>query len=142
MSADGGALDRGAALLAGKHAIVYGAGGLGTGVAQAFARHGARVHLASRGAEPLEALVAGIAAAGGSADGTVLDVLDEQAVEAHLDAVIAGGGSVDVSFNLTTRPDKQGTPLVDMSVEDMTRGPLTELTSQFVTARAAARLMV
>jgi NAD(P)-dependent dehydrogenase (short-subunit alcohol dehydrogenase family) len=129
-------------LLEGKNAVIYGAGGLGAGVARTFAREGARVFLAGRTREPLEALAAEIAAAGGSAEATVLDALDERAVDAHVRDVVSRAGSVDVSFNLTSREDKQGTPLIEMSVEDVTRGPSTALTSHFITARAAARQMV
>ncbi len=129
-------------LLEGKNAVIYGAGGLGAGVARTFAREGARVFLAGRTRAPLEALAAEIAAAGGAAEATVLDVLDEAAVEEHLDGVVARAGSVDVSFNLTSREDRQGTPLVDMAVADFTRGPHTALTAQFTTARAAARRMM
>jgi NAD(P)-dependent dehydrogenase (short-subunit alcohol dehydrogenase family) len=123
-------------LLEGKTAIVYGAGPLGAGVARKFASEGARVFVASRRREPLEAL---------ERDGievTVLDALDEGAVDAHLRDVVAKTGSVDVSFNLTSRDDKQMTPLVDLSVDDATRAPGTALRSQFITARAAARRMV
>jgi NAD(P)-dependent dehydrogenase (short-subunit alcohol dehydrogenase family) len=129
-------------LLEGKNAVIYGAGRLGAGVARTFAREGARVFVAGRRREPLDAVVADITAAGGRAEATVLDVLDEAAVTAHLDDVIAAGGSVDISFNLTSREDRQGTPLIDMTVEDVTRGPHTALTAQFTTARAAARHMI
>jgi NAD(P)-dependent dehydrogenase (short-subunit alcohol dehydrogenase family) len=129
-------------LLEGKNAVIYGAGGLGAGVARTFAREGARVFLAGRTRAPLEAVAAEIAAAGGTAEATVLDVLDEAAVDAHVADVVARAGSMDVSFNLTSREDKQGTPLLDMTVEDVTRGPHTALTAQFTTARAAARRMV
>ena len=129
-------------LLEGKTAIVYGAGGLGAGIARTFAREGARVFLAGRTRAPLEALAAEIVAAGGAAEATVLDVLDEAAVDAHVGEVVARAGSIDVSFNLTSREDRQGTPLLDMSVEDFTRAPHTALTAQFITARAAARRMV
>jgi NAD(P)-dependent dehydrogenase (short-subunit alcohol dehydrogenase family) len=123
-------------LLEGKNAVVYGAGGLGAGVARTFAREGARVFLAGRTREPLEALAAEI-----GADATVLDVLDERAVEEHVGDVVSRAGSIDVSFNLTSREDKQGTPVIELSVEDFTRAPHTALTAQFITARAAARRM-
>jgi NAD(P)-dependent dehydrogenase (short-subunit alcohol dehydrogenase family) len=128
-------------LLEGKNAIIYGAGGLGAGIAHTFAREGANVFLAGRTREPLEALAAEITAAGGSAEATVLDALDEQAVDEHVRGVASRAGSVDVSFNLTSREDKQGTPLIDMTVKEVTRGPNTGLASQFTTARAAARQM-
>jgi NAD(P)-dependent dehydrogenase (short-subunit alcohol dehydrogenase family) len=123
-------------LLEGKTAIVYGTGPLGAGVARKFATEGARVFVAGRNRERVEEV-----AAETGAEGTVLDVLDEPAVEAHLRDVVAKAGGVDVSFNLTSREDKQVTPLVELSVEDATRAPHTALRSQFVTARAAARQM-
>jgi NAD(P)-dependent dehydrogenase (short-subunit alcohol dehydrogenase family) len=124
-------------LLEGKTAIVYGAGPLGAGVARKFAEEGARVFVASRSPEPLEAL----ARDNGAIETAVLDALDENAVNEHLAGVVAETGSVDVSFNLTSREDKQATPLVDLSVEDVARAPDTALRSQFITARAAARRM-
>jgi NAD(P)-dependent dehydrogenase (short-subunit alcohol dehydrogenase family) len=129
-------------LLENKNAVIYGAGGLGAGVARTFAREGASVFVAGRTRERLDAVAADIAAAGGSAEVAVLDALDERAVDEHVRDVVARADSVDVSFNLTSREDKQGTPLIDMTVEDVTRGPNTALTSHFVTARAAARRMV
>jgi NAD(P)-dependent dehydrogenase (short-subunit alcohol dehydrogenase family) len=129
-------------LLEGKNAVIYGAGGLGAGIARTFAREGARVFVAGRTREPVEAVVADIVAAGGSAEAAVLDALDERAVDEHVGDVVARAGSIDVSFNLTSREDKQGTPAIDLSVEDFTRAPTTALTSHFITARAAARRMV
>lgn len=129
-------------LLTDKNAIIYGAGGLGAGVVRTFAREGARVFLAGRTREPIEALAADISVAGGVVEATVVDALDEWAVDEHAREVVSRGGSIDVSFNLTSREDKQGTPLIDMTVEDFTRAPNTALTSHFITARAAARHMV
>lgn len=51
-------------------------------------------------------------------------------------------GSVDVSFNLVSRGDVQGTPLVDMTTEELLRAVVTGLQSSFLTARAAARRMI
>ena len=51
-------------LLDSKNSIVYGGGGsIGGGVARTFAREGARVFLAGRTREPLEAVAADIQAA-------------------------------------------------------------------------------
>jgi len=56
-------------MLKGKNAIVYGAGGgIGSGVAEAFAREGARVFLTGRTRTSLDAVAAGIHASGGSAE--------------------------------------------------------------------------
>ncbi|MFF2101107.1 SDR family NAD(P)-dependent oxidoreductase [Streptomyces sp. NPDC058202] len=125
-------------LLTDKTAVVYGAGGsIGGAVARTFAREGARVHLVGRTADTLEAVAKDITAAGGHAETAVLDALDEAAVEAH----IASLDALDVSFNLVTRGDVQGLPLVDLSVEDFVRPVETGVRTNFITARAAARRM-
>ena len=129
-------------LLEGKNAIIYGAGGIGSGVARVFAREGARVFLAGRSRGPMETLAEDIAAAGGKAEVTVLDATDEHAVDEHVRDVVSAAGSVDVSFNLISRGDVQGTPLVEMSTDDLLRAPVTGLRSNFLTARAAARRMI
>ena len=129
-------------LLENKNAIVYGAGGgIGGGVARTFAREGARVYLAGRTREPLEAVAVDIKAEGGAADVVVLDALDEQAVDEHVGRV-SKAGSVDVSFNLITRGDVQQIPLVEMTTADLMRAVTNGLTSNFITARAAARHMI
>jgi NAD(P)-dependent dehydrogenase (short-subunit alcohol dehydrogenase family) len=130
-------------LLEGKNAIIYGAGGsIGGEVARTFAREGARVFLAGRTRDKLEAVAADITAAGGSVEVAEFDALDEQAVDQHADAVAAKAGSLDISFNLITRGDVQGTPLVDMTTADFV-GPITRgITATFITARAAARHMI
>ena len=71
-----------------------------------------------------------------------LDALDEQAVDEHAQAVASQEGSIDISFNLISRGDIQGTPLVEMTVEDFTRPITTGITAHFITARAAARHMI
>jgi NAD(P)-dependent dehydrogenase (short-subunit alcohol dehydrogenase family) len=55
---------------------------------------------------------------------------------------VSRAGSVDVSFNLITRGDVQQIPLVDMTTSDLMRAVTNGLTSNFITARAAARQMI
>jgi NAD(P)-dependent dehydrogenase (short-subunit alcohol dehydrogenase family) len=130
-------------LLEGKTAIIYGGGGgIGSGVARTFAREGARVFLVGRTRSTLDALAKDIKAAGGSADVAELDALDERAVESHVKDVVSKTGRVDVSFNLITRGDAQGIPLVDMNTDDLLRAVDNGLRSNFITARAAARRMI
>jgi NAD(P)-dependent dehydrogenase (short-subunit alcohol dehydrogenase family) len=130
-------------LLKNKNAIIYGAGGgIGSGVARTFAREGANVFLVGRTREKLDALAQEITGAGGAADVAVVDALDEQAVEAHISAVAAQAGSIDVSLNLISRGDVQGTPLLDMQVDDFLCPITTGARSNYITARAAARHMV
>ena len=126
-------------LLDGKNAVIYGGGGtIGGAVARAFAREGAKLFLAGRTAETLEAVAADIRAAGGEAEVAVVDALDERAVDEHAAAV----GRIDISFNLISLGDVQGTPLIEMEVEDFMAPVATAVRSTFLTARAAGRAMV
>jgi NAD(P)-dependent dehydrogenase (short-subunit alcohol dehydrogenase family) len=121
-------------LLENKTAVLYGGGAITGAVAEAFAREGARVCLAGRTQAKLEAIAQRI----GGADVAVLDALDRDAVEAHADAV----GPIDISFNLTSHDVTQGTPMIDMDVDDYV-GPVDiAVRSLFLTATAAARRMV
>jgi len=130
-------------LLENKNAIIYGAGGgIGGGVARSFARQGAKVFLAGRTRGKLEAVAEDITAAGGSAGVAELDALDERAVEEHARAVSEHAGGIDVSFNLVSRGDVQGIPLVDMTTADFVHPITTGITANFITARAAARRMI
>jgi NAD(P)-dependent dehydrogenase (short-subunit alcohol dehydrogenase family) len=130
-------------LLEGKTAIIYGGGGgIGGGVARAFAREGAKVFVAGRTRQALDAVVKDITSAGGWAQAAVVDALDEIAVEGHIRAVAAATGSIDVSFNLINRGDVQGTPLIDMTTDDLLHAVVVGLQSNFITARAAARRMI
>ncbi len=130
-------------LLEGKTAIIYGGGGgIGGGVARTFAREGAKVFLVGRTREKLDAVAKEITSAGGSAGVAVVDALDEQAVNDHVQDVVSKAGSLDVSFNLIKRGDVQGTPLVEMTMDDLLRAVVNGLRSSFLTARAAARHMI
>lgn len=130
-------------LLDGKNAVIYGGGGtIGGACAEAFAREGARLFLAGRTAARLEAVAERIRSAGGSVETAVLDALDEAAVDAHADAVVARAGSLDVSMNVIQHGDVQGTPMAEMEVEDYLRPVATAVRTSFLTWRAAARHMV
>jgi NAD(P)-dependent dehydrogenase (short-subunit alcohol dehydrogenase family) len=129
-------------LLGNKNAVIYGAGGsVGGAVARTFGREGARVFLAGRTRGALEQVAKDIAAAGGQAEVAELDVLDERAVDEHAQAMAAQAGSIDVSFNLVSRGDVQGTALAEMTTADFLRPVTTGITASFITARAAARHM-
>jgi 3-oxoacyl-[acyl-carrier protein] reductase len=129
-------------LLEGKNAVIYGGGGsVGGAVARAFAGEGANVFLAGRTREPLEAVVVDIEGAGGRAEVAVVDALDEQAIDQHVDEIVERAGSIDVSFNAISIQDIQLIPLVDLSREDFMRPIVTGMTTHFSTARAAGRHM-
>jgi NAD(P)-dependent dehydrogenase (short-subunit alcohol dehydrogenase family) len=130
-------------LLEDRNAVVYGgAGAIGGAVARAFAREGARVYLAGRTRAGLERTAEDIRGAGGRAEVAEVDALDEAAVAELTDRVVAEAGSLDVSFNAIGVGDVQGTPMIEMSLEDYLQPITTAVTSTFVTARAAARHMV
>ena len=130
-------------LLEGRNAVIYGGGGsIGSAVARAFATEGARVHLAGRSLDALEAVAGSIRADGGSAETALVDALDERAVDAHADAVVADHGSLDISFNLISHGDVQGTPLAEMSLVDFEQPVVTAVRTMFITTRAAARHMI
>jgi 3-oxoacyl-[acyl-carrier protein] reductase len=129
-------------LLEDKNAVIYGGGGaIGGAVARAFGREDARVFLAGRTLATLEAVAEAIRADGGAAETAVVDALDEQAVDAHADAVAAEAGSLDISFNAITHPHAHGTPMHEMDVEDYTAPVATAVRTTFLTTRTAARHM-
>jgi 3-oxoacyl-[acyl-carrier protein] reductase len=130
-------------LLENKNAVIYGGGGsIGGAVARAFAREGASVFLAGRTEDRLKEVADDIRAAGGQAETAVVDALDEKAVDRHADAVVADAGSIDISFNLISHGDVQGTPMVEMELEDYLQPVATAVSTTFLTARAAARHMM
>jgi 3-oxoacyl-[acyl-carrier protein] reductase len=129
-------------LLEDKNAVVYGGGGrIGGAVARAFAREGARLFLAGRSQEKLDAVAEEICSAGGSADAAVVDALDEKSVDGHADAVASQAGGIDISFNLISHGDVQGTPMAEMQADDYMRPIVTAVRTTFLTMRAAARQM-
>jgi 3-oxoacyl-[acyl-carrier protein] reductase len=130
-------------LLKNKNAVIYGAGGaIGGAVARAFAREGAKVFLAGRTLAKLDAVAKDISAAGGAAETAQVDALDEQSLKKHIAEVVKRAGGIDVSFNAISWEDIQGTPLIDMPLEDFSH-PITVATrTQFLTAQAVAPHMI
>ena len=86
-----------ALLFDGKVAFITGASsGIGAAVAQEFARQGAKVTLAARRTERLQALQDTIAAAGGKAIALSCDVTDRGSVETAVAATVEAFGRIDV----------------------------------------------
>src|ERR1700753_1300791 len=108
-------------LLQDKVAVVYGAGAIAGGVARVCGGEGARFFIGDRTAAKAEALAAEIEAAGGSARGLEVDALDERSVGEFVDAGAGEAGRLDVSFNLISVGDVQGTPLAEMDWADFVR---------------------
>jgi 3-oxoacyl-[acyl-carrier protein] reductase len=130
-------------LLEDKNAVIYGGGGaIGGAVAHAFAREGANVFLAGRTQAKLEEVAEQIRSAGGVAETAQVDALDERDVDGYVEAVAEKAGGIDISFNLISYQDVQGTPLAKMGLEDFERPVVKAVRSQFLTSRAAARHMI
>ncbi|GAA1981024.1 SDR family oxidoreductase [Catenulispora subtropica] len=126
-------------LLEGKSVVIYGGGGaIGGAVARVFAREGAAVFLAGRTQEKLDAVAHDIAAAGGKAETALVDVFDQQAVEAHAAAVAAAAGGIDVALNAVSVPHDQGTQLADLTLEEFLRPIDGFLRALFITSKAVA----
>jgi len=119
--------------LNGKTAVIYGAGTIGGAIAEAFVAAGADVHLAARTETALKEKAAAI-----GVRYAVVDALDERAVDEHA----ATFERIDISANVISDNDVQGTPLHEMSVDDYLAPVVTNVRSKFLTARAAARHMI
>jgi NAD(P)-dependent dehydrogenase (short-subunit alcohol dehydrogenase family) len=129
-------------MLDGKVAVVYGAGGpIGGAAARAFAREGARVFLAGRTLATVERVAREIRATGGVAAASVVDALDEAAVGAYVDRIVADAERLDVSFNSIGYGDVQQ-PLMEISADDFLKPIATAMRAQFLTTRAAAPHMI
>ena len=130
-------------LLEKKNAVIYGAGGaVGGAVARTFAREGAKVFLAGRMLESIDTVAKEIASDGGVVEIAQVDALDENAVEQHIDAVAKEVDRIDVVFNAIGFDSRQGTPLLELALEDFSFPIATWTRAQFLTARSAARRMV
>lgn len=100
-------------LLAGKVAIITGASqGIGQVAAFGFARAGAKVVLAARSAERIEAHARRIKEGGGDALAVVTDVKDEASVRAMVERALEAFGRLDCAFNNAGAEQHPG-PLVD-----------------------------
>jgi 3-oxoacyl-[acyl-carrier protein] reductase len=132
-----------AVLLQDKVAVIYGASGaIGGAVAREFAREGARVFLAARDLEKVDAVAKAIAAEGGRAESAVVDALDEASIERHAAEVADKAGRIDVCMNTVGFDVVQGVPLISLRYEDFIAPITTWTTTQFLTARITARYMV
>lgn len=130
-------------MLRDKVAVIYGAGGaIGGAVARTFAREGARVFLAGRTLATLDTVADDIRAAGGRAEVARVDALDEAAVEAHVESIVATAGRLDISLNAVGILHVQGTPFAELSFDDYAHPVAAYTRTNFLTAQAAARRMI
>ncbi len=126
--------------LGGQVALITGGGrGIGAATAEALARKGARVIIASRTETELTATVAELQAAGLDATSIVLDVADEAAVEAAFAHITAEQGRLDILVN--NAAILLSGPFADTAMADWDRLLAVNLRGAVLCARQAFRLM-
>ncbi len=130
-------------ILQNKNAVIYGAGGsLGGAVAKSFANAGARVFLTGHGIESVQKTADEIRASGGSAEVEVVDAFRENEIVNHLDKMVRLAGNVDISFNAVGVDVVQNIPLMDIMSEDFIQPITKTMQTRFLTAVAAAKIMM
>ncbi len=118
--------------LTGKVALVTGASrGIGAVTARAFAAAGARVVLAARDAEALDAVVRDITAAGGQALAVPADVGDPVAVERLVARTLEAYGRLDAAFN-NAGAGHMPAPLAAIALDDFDRAIRVNLRGVFL----------
>ncbi len=121
-------------------ALITGGGrGIGAATAEALARKGAHVIVASRTEAELTATIARLRAAGLDASARVLDVADDAAVDAAFDRIAAEFGRLDILVN-NAAILLSGT-FAEMTMADWDRLMAVNLRGAVLCARQAFRLM-
>lgn len=128
-------------VLAGETALVTGASsGLGAHFARVLSAHGARVVLAARRLEALEALADELRDRGAEADVVSLDVRDPESVRSAIESAVELAGPIHVLVNnsgvAVTRK------FVDQTEEDWQFVVDTNLSGSFRVAQQVARSMI
>ena len=127
--------------LTGKVALVTGASsGIGRASALALAAQGAKVALAARRVEKLEALASEIKAAGGEAIAIPTDVLKQEDVTNAVTKTVAAFGRLDILLN-NAGVGSMG-PTLEMTGDDWDKVLNTNLKAYFFMAQAAAKEML
>ena len=127
--------------LRGKKALVTGASsGIGKTVALAYVQSGAQVAIAARSSDALTNAAEEIAAAGGDVVPICCDVTRPEQVSAMLDQMIEEFGGIDIAVCNAGIIGITG--VLDMTLEEFERIQDTNVTGVFLTAQAAAQVMV
>jgi NAD(P)-dependent dehydrogenase (short-subunit alcohol dehydrogenase family) len=126
--------------LGGKVAVVTGGGtGLGKGMAMGLAQAGALVVVASRRQDVVDRAAAEIRAAGGRAEGAVLDVTRTKELPAFFEGVVKRHGGLDILVN--NAGTNRRNPCLEYTEKDWDAVMDLNLKSVFFCCQAAARIM-
>jgi len=120
--------------------VTGGSRGIGAAIVARLAKDGLHVVALARSLDKLEAVVAGVKEAGGSAEAVACDIADGAALAAAIEKVIETHGHLDVLVN-NAGITKDGL-ILRMDDEDFDTVINTNLKSAFVSIRAAARSMI
>jgi 3-oxoacyl-[acyl-carrier protein] reductase len=121
--------------------ITGGSRGIGAATARRLAAEGAKVWVGYRSRQDAaEAVVAGIADAGGAAAAIALDVTDGASVQAAVDAVLEADGRIDVLVN-SAGVTRDGL-LLTMEEDDWNAVVDTNATGTYRVVKAVARAML
>jgi NAD(P)-dependent dehydrogenase (short-subunit alcohol dehydrogenase family) len=136
-------LEPDASLLTGKVAVVTGGGGgIGRGISETFAAHGARVVVAEIDADRAAQTVAAIRAERGDALAQVVDVRQRDQVAELAETTIGEYGRVDVLVNNVGHYLYRGTPFLDTGEEQWDALYDVNLRHMFLCTKALAPKMI
>ena len=128
--------------LTGRVALVTGGNsGIGLGMAEGLAQHGAAVAIWGTNADKNDAAVDRLGRHGGEVLSIVCDVSDEDAVVAAMADTVAELGRIDSVF-VNAGVSSRAASFVDMSADEWRRVMSVNLDGAFFTAREAVRHMV
>ena len=129
-----------------KVAVVFAASGeIAGAVARSFAQHGAKVYVTARNLNAVKALAEEIKAAGGRAEATKVDALNETEIDNYLQKVVADNGQLDMVFNGigVGYSEMGGRPPTTVATLEQFLAPVQKIGgSQFLTSRVAAKYMI
>lgn len=122
--------------------ITGGSSGIGRAAALAFAREGARVIIAARGAERGNAVAQEISAAGGVAKFVSVDVSQSDQVQRMVEETVQAFGRLDYAFNNAAAIEEPLAPTADFTEEQYDRSMALNLKSVWLCMRQEIRQML
>ena len=126
--------------LEGKVALVTGAGpNIGSGIALALSKYGAKVAVNDVSKESIDAAIARIERNGGEAMGAPGDVTDEETVKGYVGAVLGKWGKIDILVNNAALLGGKG--VLDETEEGFRRAVLVSAMGTFLNTKWVGRSM-